>query len=503
MANQQEKNIVNTEDRYHRAKSWQIGLFALNNSATNIYLFGFGFVSFYSTGLLGLTALIMSQILGYIRIFDGVIDPGLGAFIDKFQSRFGKYRPLMIIGNIITAISFIVLFQTHLVSEGWRFPILVIALLIHKIGYSLQASVTKAGQAALTSDPKQRPVFSMFDGVYTAFVMTGGQFVVTNFIYPRFNEYSSDFFASLIPAIIGISAVMTILAVIGIAGKDRIEYFGIGENTASTKLKDYWPIIKNNKPLQTLAMAGAFVKMNTQLFGDQVTQMLIFGILFGSYQLSGQIALIAVIPNILIAMAASAVARNKGLKWSYVTWLRVGTTFLIALGFLIWQAQPGMLDLSNLTLYGITFILFYMIGRYFSSAPSGLILTMAADVSDYETSESGHYVSGMMGTIFSLTDSIASSLAPMSIGWVLAAFGHGAAYPDESSALTPELRWVALIVMVIIPVLANLIALTFMNFYKLDKETMENVQIKLSEMRNARDRAEAERIAKVEEVVVD
>lgn len=323
MANMQEIQVVHHKDKYHRAKLWQIGLFSLNNAATNLYLFGFGFVSFYSTGLLGLTALIISQILGYIRIFDGFIDPGLGAVIDKFDSKFGKYRPLIVIGNIITAISFIILFPTHLVSDGWKFPVLVLALIVPKIGYSLQASVTKAGQAALTSDPKQRPVFSMFDGIFTALIFTGGQYFVTNFIYPKFNEYSAAFFAEFIPMIIVASAVLTVLAVIGISANDRTEFFGIGENNAKIKLKDYWPIIKNNQPLQTLAMAGAFVKLNTQLFSDQVTQMLIFGILFGSYQLSGQISLIMVVPNILISMAASAVARNKGLKWSYVTWLKI------------------------------------------------------------------------------------------------------------------------------------------------------------------------------------
>jgi len=323
MANMQENQVVNHKDKYHRAKLWQIGLFSLNNVATNLYLFGFGFVSFYSTGLLGLTALIISQILGYIRIFDGFIDPGLGAVIDKFDSKFGKYRPLIVIGNIITAISFIILFQTHLVSDGWKFPVLVLALIVHKIAYSLQASVTKAGQAALTSDPKQRPVFSMFDGIFTALIFTGVQYFVTNFIYPKFNEYSAAFFAEFIPMIIVASAVLTVLAVIGISANDRTEFFGIGENNAKIKLKDYWPIIKNNRPLQTLAMAGAFVKLNTQLFSDQVTQMLIFGILFGSYQLSGKISLFMVVPNILISLAASAVARNKGLKWSYVTWLKI------------------------------------------------------------------------------------------------------------------------------------------------------------------------------------
>jgi hypothetical protein len=87
-----------------------------------------------------------------------------------------------------------------------------------------------------------------------------------------------------------------------------------------------------------------------------------------------------VVPNILISMAASAVARNKGLKWSYVTWLKIGTAFLVALGFLVWQAQPGMLDFTNLTFYSVSFVIAYMCGRQFSTSPSGLILTMAADV---------------------------------------------------------------------------------------------------------------------------
>jgi Na+/melibiose symporter-like transporter len=231
--------------------------------------------------------------------------------------------------------------------------------------------------------------------------------------------------------------------------------------------------------------------------------MMIFGILFGSFAISGQVSLIMVVPNVLIAMAASAVARNKGLKWSYVTWLSIGTLCLITLGLLMWNGQPGMIDFSNLTLYAVMFIVFYICGRSFSAAPAGLILTMAADVSDYETSESGRYVSGMMGTIFSLTDSIASSLAPMSIGWVLAAVGHGGAYPDESTALTPNLRIAALVIMVGIPVVANLLALGFMKFYTLDKETMEGIQGKLSDMRRARNKEEAERIAETEQVVAE
>ena len=132
------------KQKYHTAKWWQILLFSLNNSSTNLYLFAFGFVTYYSNGIVGLALLFISQLLGFVRIFDGVIDPLIGVFIDKTETRFGKYRPLIILGNIITIISFIILFTTHLLPEGIRVVVLIAALLLHKIGYSLQASVTKA-----------------------------------------------------------------------------------------------------------------------------------------------------------------------------------------------------------------------------------------------------------------------------------------------------------------------------------------------------------------------
>ncbi|HRG30678.1 MAG TPA: MFS transporter, partial [Trichococcus flocculiformis] len=240
------------ETKLNRAKLWQIVLFTLNNSSTNIYLFAFGFVVYYSTGLLGLTALFVSQIMGYIRIFDGVIDPAIGVLIDKTDTKFGKYRPIMVLGNIITVISFLVLFNIHGLGEGMKIPIFLLALVVHKIGYSLQATVTKAGQAALTSDPKQRPIFNIVDGWVTTLLFTGGQIVVANFLAPKYGGFTPEFFKVFIPGVMVISAILGILAVIGIAEKDNKQYFGIGEKTTKTSFKDYWAIVKGNRPLQML-----------------------------------------------------------------------------------------------------------------------------------------------------------------------------------------------------------------------------------------------------------
>jgi glycoside/pentoside/hexuronide:cation symporter, GPH family len=479
-----EASTVIGEPNYNRAKLWQIVLFTLNNSSTNIYMFAFGFVTYYSTGLVGLTALFVSQIMGYIRIFDGVIDPAIGVLIDKTDTKFGKYRPIMILGNIITILSFLVLFNIHGLGNGMKIPIFLLALVVHKIGYSLQATVTKAGQAALTSDPKQRRIFNIVDGWVTTLLFTGGQIVVANFLVPKYGGFTPAFFKVFIPGVMIISAILGILAVIGIAQKDNKQYFGIGEKTTKTSFKDYWEIVKGNRPLQMLTMAAAFVKFNSALFGDQVVLMILFGIIFGNFGLSGTISLVLILPSLLFTTFAATIAQKRGLRYSYVRYLQGAVISLILLGGLLFFANPGDLSFSSLSLWTIAFTIVFACAKGFTSTPTGLALTMAADVSDYETSVSGRYVSGMLSTMFSLTDSVASSFAPMSIGWILAAVGFAQAYPTADTPLSPQLRMAGIVLLSVLPLAGTLIALGFMKFYPLNKEAMEGIQAKISTMKN-------------------
>ncbi|MHA3225301.1 MFS transporter [Globicatella sulfidifaciens] len=476
------------EVSYNRAKLWQIICFAANNTSTNIYLVAFSFVTYFSTGILGLAAIFVSQIMGYIRIFDGLIDPTIGVMIDKTDTKFGKYRPILIIGNIITALSFIFLFNIHKFGSAMTMPLFIIALIIHKIGYSMQQTITKAGQTALTNDPSQRPIFNIADGVMTAILFSGAQIVISGYLTKKHGGFTDGFFVELRWGVIIISAILALIAVIGIWQKDNQKYFGLGEEkTQKTDLKDYLKVIKGNKPLQVLSLAAAIMKFNAQMFGDAVVNVMLFGILFGDYALSGAISAMMIIPNVLVTTFAASVARKKGLKYAYVLCLQIGLVGLIALAFMLLNGGPGALDLTNWGLYSIGFVLLFAIGRYFTSAPSGLVLTMGADISDYETSVSGRYVSGMIGTIFSFTDSIASSFAPMVVGWVLAAIGFAQDYPTAETALTGDLKFATALLFAIIPAVGIVIALILMRFYKLDRETMIQVQEKIHAMKAAND----------------
>ena len=119
----------------HRAKLWQIGGFAFNNTATNLYMFMMNFIAYYLTGYVGVGVVVASTLITTMRIWDGVTDPFIGYMVDKTNSKFGKNRPFMVIGNVILAVgSFILLHVTHLLPTGARFIFFVLIYMVYIIG---------------------------------------------------------------------------------------------------------------------------------------------------------------------------------------------------------------------------------------------------------------------------------------------------------------------------------------------------------------------------------
>ena len=97
---EQEKTI-----QYNDAKIWQIAFFSMNNTAANLYLALMGYISYYANSMAGFSVVLISSLVTAMNIFDGVTDPVVGFLLDKSKGRFGKFRPFMVAGNILMAVS--------------------------------------------------------------------------------------------------------------------------------------------------------------------------------------------------------------------------------------------------------------------------------------------------------------------------------------------------------------------------------------------------------------
>ena len=98
------------DNKMNRAKFYQLALFPMNNGATNVYfVLILSYVATFGENILGLVG-YASIMVTMMRLFDAVTDPIIGALMDKTNTRFGKFRPFMVIGNLIMAVSVIALY---------------------------------------------------------------------------------------------------------------------------------------------------------------------------------------------------------------------------------------------------------------------------------------------------------------------------------------------------------------------------------------------------------
>lgn len=468
---------------YNRAKLWQIGLFSLNNTATNFYMFLTGFITYYCVGIAGLLTAVVGIILTGMRIFDGFTDPIIGYLIDKTDGKFGKFRPFMILGNIIMIISTLVMLQTtHLVPGGLRYIYFIIIYGIYIIGYTFQTACTKAGQACLTNDPKQRPVFSMFDGVFVTIMFMGLQIVISNVLIPLTGGFNQEFFNLAWIMTVTCSGLLTMLAVIGIWKKDRTEFFGTGI-AQKIKFREYWDVIKNNRAIQMLVVSASTDKLAGTIGQNAILTTILYGILVGNYALSGQISLIILIPTLVLGLWGMNFSRKTGMKKAIVVASWLGIIITAAMAFFVYTTDMTQVSLKSMNLVTILFILFLIIRGAVNNVSGNIVIPMIADCADYETYRTGRYVPGMMGTLFSFVDKIISSFATTVITLSLAFIGYANILPQIGDPVTGTIKLFYIVMAFGFPIFGLICNVIAMKFYPLTKEKMIEVQTKIREIK--------------------
>ena len=168
----------------------------------------------------------------FMRVFDAITDPIIGAMMDRTNGKFGKFRPFMVLGNVIMAFSVFMLYcicPAIPAEQMWlRYAAFIALYAIWVIGYTFQTSVTRSAQSVLTNDPKQRPLFTIFNTIGSMAGM-GLMQVLAPIIRSNVGDYNTpEFYRFFAPIGIVISIILTILAIVGIWEKDNAKYFGIG-----------------------------------------------------------------------------------------------------------------------------------------------------------------------------------------------------------------------------------------------------------------------------------
>ena len=481
---------MNENKGMNRAKLYQLALFPMNNGATNVYfVLILSYVATFGENILGLIG-FASVMVTVMRLFDAITDPIIGSLMDKTSTRFGKFRPFMVIGNVIMAVSVLILYIcTPAIPKEllWaRYVAFTLLYMVWVIGYTFQTSVTRAAQAVLTNDPKQRPLFTIFNTVGSLAGMGVMQFIGPVLAGDGFfGDYNASWFAVMTPIGIVVSVVLTILAIIGIWHKDNEKYFGLGGKQERVKIAEYVQIVKTNKPLQRLMVAGGGCKLALSIATNVTVLCMLYGAMMGNYDgLYLPMMVLGYVFSAPFFLLTVRTAQKHGQKRSLMTYITVALLCYVGVLalLLLWKQGDPNWNLSflsngklNINLYTILFLLFFGVGygAYYSTAD--MPIPMVADCADYETYRSGKFIPGIMGTLFSLVDKLVSSLSS-TVVFVAVSFIGYVGLPTKTTPYMAGMNWVVIALFCLVPMCAWLLTLLAMRGYELDGQRIKTIQ---------------------------
>ncbi len=83
-----------------------------------VYMLSASYVLYYFQDILGVSAAAMGVILMVARVFDAFNDPIMGAIVAKTKTKWGKFRPWLLIGTITNAVILYLMFSAPPTLEG-------------------------------------------------------------------------------------------------------------------------------------------------------------------------------------------------------------------------------------------------------------------------------------------------------------------------------------------------------------------------------------------------
>ena len=482
----------------HRAKTWEIALYSANNLSTNLYMYAFMYVTYFLTGFVGVGVVLAGSITTIMRMWDGVTDPFIGMIVDKTNGKFGKNRPFIVIGNVILAVfSGLIYFVIPALPDNVavRFPAYIILYMLYIIGYTCQCCVTKSAQTCLTNDPEQRPVFSMFNMIYNAGLAMVFPLIATDFLMPKYGTAEASygdalgkigFFRSLWLIVVILSGITAAMAVIGLWRKDNNKYFGTGE-AQKIGFRDYWDVLKNNRAIQMMIVATSTDKLAMSMVSNSTIMIMLYGIICQNYTNYSRMSALITVPKIVLSLRLfNFVARKMGQKKAMVIGTWGGIVSCVGILLLFMVGDPTTLDLnftSGLTFFTAVYYVLYLIWQSCVGVTGDLGITMTADCADYEVYRTGKYVPGLMGTLFSFVDKMVFSLAGTLVALMLAAIGFSETLPTQDTPYSTSILIVTLFCLIGCPLIGYICNIIAMKFYPLTKEKMEEIQIKIADIK--------------------
>lgn len=450
--------------------------FGAGHLVLNLLPGALGIFMFFLLTAFGMDPFLAGLLGGIPRVFDAITDPIMGFISDNTNTRWGRRRPYIFFGAIMSGITFALLWQMDADnSQTYNFWYFLIMSLVFLVGNTMFATPLIGLGYEMTSDYNERTRLM-------ASSQTMGQ--IAWMVVPWFWVLIADpdLFANqavgvrqLSIIVGGVCLVLGLLPAFFCKGIDSSRISGRKEITFKTALSNVKDLaqgivaVSKNKPFMKLCGATFLVFNGFQLVASFSYFIIVFYMFQGNYDAAGNwpawfSTITAVATAFLVIPIVSWLSNKFGKRKAFII-----STALSIVGYVLkwWGFSPGN---PWLLFMPIPFMAFGLGGLF------TLMMSMTADVCDMDELENGMpRKEGTFGAIYWWMVKLGQAIALVLGGLVLKLVGFDQNAAMQTADTIMQLR----IADIAIPATTAALAIWIMFSYDLTEEKAKAIKKEL------------------------
>lgn len=458
----------------------QKAAFGAGHLVNNLLPGALGVFMFFLLTAFGMDPFLAGLLGGLPRIFDAITDPIMGFISDNTKSRWGRRRPYIFVGAILSGVLFAVLWQLdENNTPNYNFWYFLILSLVYLLGNTIFSTPLIGLGYEMTSDYNERTrlmAFSQIVGQVAWMIVPWFWVLIAD---PNLFESQAVGVRKLSIIVGGICVLLGVLPAIFCKGIDSSHMANrkeISLKTVFSNLKDLFQgIVQVSKNIPFVKLCGAtFLVFNGfQMVASFSFFIIVFHMFNGDYGLAGNwpawfSTISAMVTAFLIIPIISWMADKVGKRKAFIISTAIS---IVGYGLKWWGFNP---DNPWLIFMPIP-LMSFGIGGLFT-----LMMSMTADVCDLDELDNGMpRKEGTFGAIYWWMVKLGQALALVLGGAVLKFVGFDQTLAQQTTETMTNLR----IADIVIPAFTAGLAILVMWSYSLTEDRAREIKAELEERR--------------------
>lgn len=419
---------------------------------------------------------VLAGILGaFPRLLDALTDPIMGFISDNTKSKWGRRKPYILLGSVITGVMFMIMWQLNPEdSQTYNFFYFLVVSVFFYIGYTIFATPLIGLGYEMTPDYNERTrlmAVSQWMG-QIAWMIAPWFWVI---IYdPSLFDSAPEGARELSVWVGGLCMFLGVMPAffnkeIIVPDKDKMANLSMKELAANTKefIRGFKLTIKN-KPFLKLCSATFLVFNGFQTVAQFAMFIIVYYLFNGDKVASGTWpawfgTVSALATAFIVIPIVTKLAEKYGKKNAFVV-----ATFISIIGYALkwWGFDPGNPWLMFMPIPFLSF----GIGGLFT-----LMMSMTADVCDLDELNNGERREGMFGAVYWWMVKFGTAVALLTSGIILHLVGFDESIDGQTVETLTNLR----IADILIPVITALMAIVIIWKYDITEDKAHEIREKL------------------------